>query len=218
MDMFVSAYLSRPVIHIKEGMNQGFGRSYALTFAVAIGKYGKELKEEYLLDAYRKVGLAFKGQLEQHFVVLRDSELDRVSQLQYDPARSMRGRGGSAFRGRARRQSFRGRSGFRPGNPQYSNQGNPQAQKRPYEDQTNANAHAHGLSSGFGSGAGFGTGFGSGFVLGNTTGALSNLVPNVPPLPVSFSNSVNLGTPSKHQRSTYQNYSSATQSSGSNWN
>jgi hypothetical protein len=87
VEMFVSAYSSRPVIHIKEGLDWGQMRSYALTFADSIPRYGGKLKEEYLLDAYRKSGMAFKGQLEQHFVVLEDMEVDRMLATANDPNR-----------------------------------------------------------------------------------------------------------------------------------
>ena len=57
----MSTYNSRPVIHIKEAN----GSSYALTFADAVTRYGDYLNEDFLINAYRKVGSAFKGQLEQ---------------------------------------------------------------------------------------------------------------------------------------------------------
>ena len=69
-ELYVTAYNSRPVLHVNEkGTNSC---TYVLTFADAIVKYGKNLKEEYLADAYRKVGNSFPGQLEQHFVVLKN--------------------------------------------------------------------------------------------------------------------------------------------------
>ena len=37
------------------------------------------LQEEFLVEAYRKVGVAFRGQLEQYFVVLKDDDIMRVS-------------------------------------------------------------------------------------------------------------------------------------------
>ena len=42
--MFVSAYSSRPVIHVKEVPSQE--EVYALTFADAVAKYGDGLEED----------------------------------------------------------------------------------------------------------------------------------------------------------------------------
>ena len=42
-DLFVSAYISRSVIHVKEKPSN---RSYALTLTDAIEKYGRNLKQE----------------------------------------------------------------------------------------------------------------------------------------------------------------------------
>ena len=49
------------LLHIKEAN----GSSFALTFADAVTRYGDYLNEDFLINAYRKVGSAFKGQLEQ---------------------------------------------------------------------------------------------------------------------------------------------------------
>ena len=127
LSMFVSAYNSRPVIHIKE-MN---GSSYALTFADAVARYGNDLQEDYLIDAYRKIGSAFKGQLEQQFVVLREDEVARVSSRPSVGA-AQRGtpRGGPQFRG------GRGRGS----NPrQFQLTTTSQGQKRPFEGKDAAN-------------------------------------------------------------------------------
>ena len=91
LDMFVAAYYSRPVIHIKEGTDRGQTKSYALTFTDAIAKYGKTLREEFLLDAYKKVGMAFKGHLEQHFVVLKDLDVERMLVTANESGKSKQG-------------------------------------------------------------------------------------------------------------------------------
>jgi hypothetical protein len=44
----------------------------ALTFADAVATFGKMVKDEFLGEAYRRAGNSFKGQLEQHFVVLKE--------------------------------------------------------------------------------------------------------------------------------------------------
>ena len=75
--MYVSAYTSRPTLHIKSGGEQ---RNYVLTFADAIEKFGKKINQEGLGDAYRRAERAFAGQLEQHFVVLRNSHREAPGQ------------------------------------------------------------------------------------------------------------------------------------------
>ena len=69
--MYVSAYTSRPVLHIKKGADQ---RPFAMTFADAIKKFGSEVSQDGLGEAYKRAGRAFHGQLEQHFVVLKDNQ------------------------------------------------------------------------------------------------------------------------------------------------
>ena len=73
----------------------------AETFADAIARYGKTLQDDYLLDAYRKVGMAFKGQLEQHFVVLKDLNVERMLVVANEPSRFNRPNRGN-YRGRPR--------------------------------------------------------------------------------------------------------------------
>ena len=79
--MYVAAYSSRPVLHIKSGEGQ---RPYALTFADAVARFGGEVAQGGLDEAYKRAGRAFNGQLEQHFVVLKDKE----GSLPTRPARS----------------------------------------------------------------------------------------------------------------------------------
>ena len=65
----------------------------------------KKLGLKYALgDAYRKVGVAFKGQLEQHFVVLKDGSAARASAGKGSQRYGSgdRGRGGGAGQGRGR--------------------------------------------------------------------------------------------------------------------
>ena len=81
-DMFVSAYNSRPVLHIKGDTNTQ--RPFVMTFADAVRRFGGKIKDEYLEDAYKRAGNSFKGQLEQHFVVLHDSESTNESRQMND--------------------------------------------------------------------------------------------------------------------------------------
>jgi hypothetical protein len=75
--MYVSAYTSRPVLHEKRGEGQ---KPFAFTFADAIQKFGCELQQEMLGEAYKRAGRAFAGQLEQHFVVLKDEKKSTIDQ------------------------------------------------------------------------------------------------------------------------------------------
>jgi hypothetical protein len=70
---YVAAYSSRPILHVRTNGKSGevFNRAY--TFIDAIVKYGKCLLRTDLDEAYRRAGVAFRGQLEQHFVVLHES-------------------------------------------------------------------------------------------------------------------------------------------------
>jgi hypothetical protein len=68
----VAAYSSRPILHVKSGTGAG-ATNRAYTFIDAVIKFGEALRYEDLDEAYKKAGGAFRGQLEQHFVVLRET-------------------------------------------------------------------------------------------------------------------------------------------------
>jgi hypothetical protein len=70
---YVAAYSSRPILHVRTKNAKGedvVTRSY--TFTDAIIRYGHILVKQDLDEAYKRAGTAFKGQMEQHFVVLRE--------------------------------------------------------------------------------------------------------------------------------------------------
>jgi hypothetical protein len=76
---YVTAFTSRPILHIKPQPTRSAGSSRpefvnatSFTFSDAVSKFGNKVGESDLADAYRRTGTAFAGQLEQHFVVLRD--------------------------------------------------------------------------------------------------------------------------------------------------
>ena len=70
-DLFVYGYASRPVLHIKpKDQNK---RPMWLSFSDALIRYGSGLRKGDLDEAYRRTGVAFKGQLQQNFVVLHDA-------------------------------------------------------------------------------------------------------------------------------------------------
>ena len=70
-DYFVSAFTSRPVMHVKQ--KEGGQRFMTYNFSDAIAKFGGGLREEDLGEAYRRAGRSFTGQLQQNFVVLHDA-------------------------------------------------------------------------------------------------------------------------------------------------
>jgi hypothetical protein len=70
---YVAAYSSRPILHVRSQVRAGEVTNRAYTFIDSIIKFGKVLLRCDLDEAYRCAGTAFRGQLEQHFVVLRES-------------------------------------------------------------------------------------------------------------------------------------------------
>ena len=71
-ELFVIAYTSRPLLQLRR--KEAGNRSMAFTFSDAIARYGKNLTEGDLGDAYRRAGVAFRGQLQQNFVVLHERQ------------------------------------------------------------------------------------------------------------------------------------------------
>ena len=71
--MSVSAFVSRPVIHVRS--KEGGVKLGSYNFSDAIARYGANLMEKHLTEAYRRAGSAFKGQLQQNFVVLSEHGL-----------------------------------------------------------------------------------------------------------------------------------------------
>ncbi len=76
-ELFVMAFSSRPILHVRT--KGGDQRSVVFTFSDAVAKYGENLMEDDLGEAYRRAGVVFKGQLQQNFVVLHDKRLGEVS-------------------------------------------------------------------------------------------------------------------------------------------
>ena len=84
--MFVRGFSSRPVLQVRQ--RDGSRPPLTLTFADAVGRFGKKLKDAELAGAYRRAGRAFAGELEQNFVVL------------FDPVAIKMGRGEGGSEGR----------------------------------------------------------------------------------------------------------------------
>jgi hypothetical protein len=72
-EMYVSAFASRPMLHVRP--KEVGKRSMALTFSDALGRYGSGMNEAELGEAYRRAGVAFRGQLQQNFVVLHEGHV-----------------------------------------------------------------------------------------------------------------------------------------------
>jgi hypothetical protein len=70
----VAAYSSRPTLHVKDVRKELSSRAY--TFIDSVTQFGGAVVREDLDEAYRRAGTAFVGQMEQHYVFLRE----RISQ------------------------------------------------------------------------------------------------------------------------------------------
>ena len=71
----VSAFISRPVIHVRS--KDGGSRLGVFNFSDSLVRFGANLTPTDLEEAYKRAGSAFKGQLQQNFVVLTESIPDR---------------------------------------------------------------------------------------------------------------------------------------------
>ena len=69
--LYVSAYSSRPLLHVKP--KEKNLRPMAYTFSDALTRYGRQLRQSDLGEAYRRAGKAFTGQMQQNFVVLYEA-------------------------------------------------------------------------------------------------------------------------------------------------
>jgi len=100
---YVVSFISRPVMHIKLKSDKNGFPSKSYTFIDTVKQFGAKLIQSDLLSAYAKAGNAFKGQLEQNFVVLKEEDAE-AAQTNFHKARMDRGRGrgrpGGSYRGR----------------------------------------------------------------------------------------------------------------------
>jgi uncharacterized membrane protein YgcG len=103
---YVVGFIPRPVMHIKKKGDQAPYKTYS--FVDAIKYHGGSVEQEDLGGAYARAGRAFEGQLQQNFVLLRDSESGQA-QNQFHAARQARGRG------RGRGSDYRSGSGSASG-------------------------------------------------------------------------------------------------------
>jgi hypothetical protein len=79
-------------MHIKNKNDASNRPSKSFTFIDAVKQFGSRLRSSDLLGAYAKAGKAFNGQLEQNFVVLKESDSE-AAQTNFHQARMNRGRG-----------------------------------------------------------------------------------------------------------------------------
>ena len=70
----VAAFSSRPILHVKTQKHGGDPEVRAFTFIDSVIRYGEILVQGDLAEAYKKAGTAFRGQLEQHFVVMNEAQ------------------------------------------------------------------------------------------------------------------------------------------------
>jgi hypothetical protein len=70
---YITAFTSRPILHVKPKLDHN-QKPAAYTFADEVEKYRHVVKEMDLGEAYRRTGNSFKGQLEQHFIILKDRQ------------------------------------------------------------------------------------------------------------------------------------------------
>ena len=89
---YVVSFISRPIMHIKNKNDASNRPSKSFTFIDAVKQFGSRLRSSDLLGAYAKAGKAFNGQLEQNFVVLKESDSE-AAQTNFHQARMNRGRG-----------------------------------------------------------------------------------------------------------------------------
>jgi hypothetical protein len=75
----MSAFVSRPVIHSRSG--DGLTRLGTFNFSDSLERFGANLVMAELEEAYKRAGAAFKGQLQQNFVFLRDQTVTKTQTL-----------------------------------------------------------------------------------------------------------------------------------------
>jgi hypothetical protein len=92
----VAAFSSRPILHVKSTKVGGDQNPKAFTFTDSVIRYGSVVVQDDLSEAYKKAGTAFRGQIEQHFVVLTEGQ----SYQQQPRPQPTVGRGGNGKRRR----------------------------------------------------------------------------------------------------------------------
>jgi hypothetical protein len=114
---YVSGFISRPMMHIKSAGSPTLGKPLkSFSFIDSVSRFHNLLVKEDLVTAYERAGRAFKGQLEQNFVVMNDA--DQIKILGYDPSGPWSKGGGGG--GGGRRGGRGGGHGGHTGHPGHS--------------------------------------------------------------------------------------------------
>jgi hypothetical protein len=94
-------FISRPVMHVRPTeTSEVWSPPKTFSFVEAAVRFGHLVKQVELGEAYRRAGNSFKGQLEQHFLLLRESASSRP---QHQQQHTNRGGGFRAPGGRQKR-------------------------------------------------------------------------------------------------------------------
>jgi hypothetical protein len=92
--ILVSAFVSRPMIHVRS--KEGRTRVGSYNFSDALTRYGANLTQKELNPACKRAGSAFKGQSQQNFVVLSEHGFGAMNEAVAGPSgvnEIMRGKG-----------------------------------------------------------------------------------------------------------------------------
>jgi hypothetical protein len=130
-------FVARPTLQVRS-TDAGSTETKTYTYTDAISKYGHLLKQVDLGEAYRRAGTFFKGQLEQQFVVLKESGSGPLqAQQQQRPQRPVRGHpnpqpGGSRKRTRDDEDDQGSQGWYEPTPPRGGGQHGRGGFRRPY--------------------------------------------------------------------------------------
>jgi hypothetical protein len=90
----VVAFISRPVMHVKSTEWSDVKIvPKTFTYVDAVAEFGHRMSQFELGDAYRRAGTAFKGQMEQMFVIMRERDHQEQHHQQHQQQHQQRGAG-----------------------------------------------------------------------------------------------------------------------------
>jgi hypothetical protein len=88
--LWLSQYVVRPFIR---STNMATKQEKIFTYSDAVERYGLRMNREELNYAYQRVGMAFRGQLAQHFVILHDPQREAYAKTSSTRANTAGGSG-----------------------------------------------------------------------------------------------------------------------------
>jgi len=97
---YVVGFISRPIMHLRKrsaARNTKPHKSY--TFVDAVENFGQQIYASDLESAYNRAGKAFKGQLQQNFIVLHDEKQVEWERSDFYSTRTSGGYSGRGARG-----------------------------------------------------------------------------------------------------------------------